>query len=165
MPIPSAPKRELRTGVFPAPRLRLMTDWQLRVLSILTRARGHMTRTMIEEECIRLGFRSGAQSGVMLAIGRSDPAKREKYEKASQKTYTLSLLTLEYVEERQYDVDGIREIGVKITPLGRAALVQIEDHRRNKGEPDILPDVTDDDGIDTDATPPPMTAATKQLRA
>jgi hypothetical protein len=135
MPVPLSDFPEGRPK--PKPLRRALTPWQKRVLAVLARARGPMNRNMIRDTCVRYGFATQWVTGVIQALGPSDPAKRAAFDRKHGKP---SLLSLGYVEEREYDVDGVSELGVKITELGRAALEQVEDDLRKAGLEPILPE-------------------------
>jgi hypothetical protein len=104
---------------------------------VLDRARGHMTRAMINDVCHKHGVGSQYITGVIQALGPSDPKKRAVFDSKMGKP---SLLTLAYVEEREYDIDGVVELGLKITELGRAALRQVEEDLHANHLPPILPE-------------------------
>lgn len=89
---------------------------QVRVLQVLYRSRGPLTRAKISE-----WIGNKTQVVVGRAVGYSDPAKRQTFEQTIDGGYRPSLLTLEYVEEDELDIDGLIEVVVRLTPKGRAA--------------------------------------------
>lgn len=161
MPVP-APRRgdpgEALTPPNPSPPVfRVLTSAQERVLAVLARSRGPLSRTAIGQVLNR--FKVGyVRGGIVVgeAVGPSDAAARAKLE---QKTRKPTLLGLGYVTEREYDIEGLTELGLKITPLGREALTRIEASKKAwadrygvEYEP-ILPDLLDESQADDDAPP------------
>jgi hypothetical protein len=59
---------------------------------------------------------------VSWAIGYSDAKKRAAFEKTKDGGFRPSLITLKYIREVELDIDGAKERGLLITPLGREAL-------------------------------------------
>ena len=149
MPIPMSefPPRE-------RPLLRALMPWQKIVLAILDKARGPMTRSMIHAVALRYGLANQHVTNIIQALGPSDPVKRAAFDSKRGKP---SLFTLGYTEEQEYDVDGVIELGVKITPSGRAMLGVIQDYIRNKGLESILPEMPDQ--ADTEMTDAPNARA------
>lgn len=164
MPVP-APRQEspgnspaTPTPPNPAPVLfRVLTPAQARVLAVLGRSRGPLSRTAINEVLNRFGVGFVRPVAIGEAVGPSDAVARTKLE---QKTRKLTLLTLGYVSERDYDIDGITETGLKITPLGREALDRIETAMRAEAAREgrdfipILPDLPDESQDDSEDAPP-----------
>jgi hypothetical protein len=93
---------------------------QLRVLQVLAEAKGPITRARIAS---RMGYQW--PTSVNDAIGSSDPQYRARGVRiAGEKTVSIGtpLLDLGCVSEVEVDVDGIKELGVLITDVGRQAL-------------------------------------------
>lgn len=115
---------------------RGLTLPQIRVMRVLYRARGPLTRTKISERC---GNRTTIVVG--RAVGYSDPVKRRAFEQTrdgggSPGNPCKSLLTLGYVREKELDIDGYAEIVIELTAAGRRVyerLPKVERHRA--GEP------------------------------
>lgn len=89
---------------------------QVRVLQVLSQAKGPLTRGKISDRC-------GNKTQVVVgrAIGYSDPEKRVAFEQTSDGGFTASLLTLGYVREIPLDIDGIEETAIAMTDAGRRA--------------------------------------------
>lgn len=91
---------------------------QVRVLLVLTKAKGPLTRGKISEKC-------GNKTAVVVgrAVGYSDPEKRAAFrETRDGKIAGTPLLDLKYVREKELDVDGVKELVVEITAAGKKAL-------------------------------------------
>lgn len=157
MPIPLTqfPKDDPAPSSSDAPRvlLRMLSPWQLKTLAVLSRAVGPMTRTQIHETCMRYGVGNRFTVGVSEAIGQSDPTKRAAGDKKRGKP---CLLTLKYVTEDRYDIEGTTELGILITPMGREALRLAEQRLINMGDGPILPDTIPTADDDVDARPLPV---------
>lgn len=122
-----------------APRIlfRMLSPWQLRTLAVLSRATGPMTRSQIHDVCMRYGIGNRWPIGVSEAIGQSDPIKRAAGDKKRGKP---CLLTLKYVTEDRYDIEGSTELGIMITDLGRTVLGMAEKRLLSMGKDPILPE-------------------------
>lgn len=89
----------------------------LRVLRVLYKSAGPLCRRIISQ-------RTGNATEVMVgrAIGYSDPKKRASFLLTKDGiTAGLSLLDRGFVQEIEIDIDGLKELGVEITELGRLA--------------------------------------------
>lgn len=98
---------------------------QIRVLHVLSKAKGPLSRTAISEKC-------GNKTTVVVgrAVGYSDPAKRKAFEQTKDGggepgNPCPSLLTLGYVTEKELDVDGAKETVIELTAKGRKAFQQL----------------------------------------
>lgn len=161
MPIPLAqfPGDEVVPHSTPeTPRIlfRMLTPWQLKTLAVLSRAVGPMTRTQIHETCMRYGVGNRFPVGVSEAVGQSDPIKRAAGDKKRGKP---SLLTLQYVTESKYDIEGSTELGLTITDLGRSVLAMAEQRLVNMGKGTILPSDRPVSTADGDSDRPMAVAA------
>lgn len=90
-----------------------MTSLQVKVLQILSKCKGRMTRAKLYE---KLGFKTNA--GLNDVLGRNDPEKRKERDQKYP-----SLLTLEYIDLMELDIDGLIENSYSITPRGRKSLL------------------------------------------
>lgn len=94
---------------------------QIRVLQVLTKSKGPLSRSAISVKC-------GNKTTVVVgrAVGYSDPARRATFEQTkdgggSPGSPCPSLLTLGYVKERELDVEGVSETVLELTPKGAKA--------------------------------------------
>jgi hypothetical protein len=160
--VPGQPLSPPDTGRgIPRPVFRILSVAQLKVLALLATCRGPMSRTNIGDRLNKLGV-GYVRAGIIVgeAVGYSDPVKRKKFEdsKAGGSGKKPSLLTLGFLSEKRYDIDGVSELGLKITPEGRAFLAQWEERLKDRGLPPILPELpmAVRGGVHDDEDKPPL---------
>lgn len=96
---------------------------QLRVLKRLQKSTGGLTRAKLAEE---IGVN---ETYIRWAVGLTDPAKRVAFEQTKDGGFRKSLFSLGYVTEEKLEVpeDGINEMLVSLTPLGKQVLADLGD--------------------------------------
>lgn len=108
----------MKAPTIPKEQRQGLTLVQIRILDLLAKSRGCLTRARIAE---RIGAKAATSS--VWAIGYSDPVKRAKFRlKEDGIRNGVPLLDLGYVTEIEIDVDGREENTISITDKGREVL-------------------------------------------
>lgn len=95
---------------------------QIRVLLALLEANGPLTRRSLSA---KIGNKTPVVVG--RAVGYSHPEKRAAFENSKDGGYTDSLLTRGYVVEEMLDIDGINEVVIILTEMGRGMAEGLKD--------------------------------------